>query len=406
MRNNLVKNLGEVCHVIGGGTPKTNISEYWKGDIVWITPKDLGKLKETEISRSFKMISAEGLKESSARLLPKGSVILSSRAPIGYVAIAGVDLATNQGCRSFICDEGKIFNKYLYYFLLKNREYLNQLGGGSTFKEISGSTLKNIEISLPSIEEQKKIVARLDSQLAKIKEAKRLRVEADTATQNLLSAELHKIFEEGKISGWKDISLEELFDITSSKRVFKSEWTKQGVPFYRAREIVRLSKSQAFRDPIFISEKMYESYKTRYGVPEAGDILVTGVGTLGISYRVRSGDKFYFKDGNIIWLKRNSDVNSMFIEYFFQSALLKNQIESNAGGATVRTFTIKTAKSVKILLPPLEEQKKIVARLDALSDKIRKLQEYQKSVKKDLDRLEQSILHEAFSVDECYRERL
>ena len=102
------KKLGEVCEVVGGGTPSTFISEYWDGDIVWITPKDMGKLDSYEILGSNKKITEAGLKNSSAKMLPKGAVVLSSRAPIGYVAIAGVPLATNQGCRSFICDETKI----------------------------------------------------------------------------------------------------------------------------------------------------------------------------------------------------------------------------------------------------------------------------------------------------------
>ncbi|HET8574598.1 MAG TPA: restriction endonuclease subunit S, partial [Candidatus Paceibacterota bacterium] len=116
--------IAEVCKVVGGGTPKTSVSEYWSGEIVWITPKDLGKLKGFQISDSSKKISEKGLEKSSAKILPVGSVVLSSRAPIGYVGIANVPLATNQGCRSFVCNEQKIYNKYLYYFLIKNTDHL------------------------------------------------------------------------------------------------------------------------------------------------------------------------------------------------------------------------------------------------------------------------------------------
>ncbi len=102
--------------------------------------------------------------------------------------------------------------------------------------------------------------------------------------------------------GWKWVKLGDLYDITSSKRVFESEWTKEGVPFYRAREIVKLSNQGFVDNELFISKTMFNEYADKYGIPKTGDIMVTGVGTLGICYVVRDYDKFYFKDGNIIWL--------------------------------------------------------------------------------------------------------
>lgn len=391
----LIKKLGEVCEIVGGGTPSTSILNYWGSDFCWITPKDLGQLKNIEISQTFKKISKLGLKNSSAKLLPSGSVILSSRAPIGYVAINSIEMATNQGCRSFVCG-GKINNRYLYYFLKNSTKLLYSFAGGSTFAEISGSKLKEIEIPLPPLAIQKKVVKKIEELFKKIDEAKRMREEAQKDSAALIPAVLHKIFEEGKKKGWEVKNLGDLFDITSSKRVFKSEWKNSGIPFYRAREIVCLAKNKAFRSPIFISEEMYEKYKSKYGAPQEDDILATGVGTLGICYRVKSGDRFYFKDGNIIWLKKISNIESKFIEYFFKSAMLKDQIEQNAGGATVRTFTIKTAKAVSIPLPPLSEQKKIVAYLDSLSEKVKELQKAQAETAADFGALRQSILHAAF----------
>jgi type I restriction enzyme S subunit len=134
------------------------------------------------------MISEEGLKNSSAKLLPKGSVILSSRAPIGYVAINTVEMATNQGCRSFVCGD-KIYNRYLYYFLIANTALLNKRGSGTTFAEISGSKLKKVKTLLPPLAEQKKIVARLDSISQKIEAVKELQ----NTTENEFDALEHSI---------------------------------------------------------------------------------------------------------------------------------------------------------------------------------------------------------------------
>src|SRR3989338_5928255 len=210
----------------------------------------------------------------------------------------------------------KVLPEYIYRLVASEKfrdEAKTKMTGSAGQKRVPRSFLENYGIPLPPLAEQKKIVARLEGLLGKIKEAKRLRAEAQEAAQNLLPAELHKIFEERKKNGWEEKELGDLFNITSSKRVFKSEWTTDGIPFYRAREIVSMAKGQAFKSPIFVSREMYQKYKEKYGVPRGGDILSTGVGTLGITYCVKDNDKFYFKDGNIIWLKKKSDVNSVFV---------------------------------------------------------------------------------------------
>jgi len=164
-------------------------------------------------------------------------------------------------------------------------------------------------------------------------------------------------------NGWPMKTLGELFEITSSKRVFEADWKREGVPFYRAREVVKLAKQGFVDNELFISEEMFKQYSTKYGIPTTGDIMVTGVGTLGICYVVKEGDRFYFKDGNIIWLKKRSDTDSRFVEYAFQSDFLRQQIDDSVG-ATVGTYTIIKAKSTRIPVPPLAEQQRIVGVLD------------------------------------------
>lgn len=162
---------------------------------------------------------------------------------------------------------------------------------------------------------------------------------------------------------WEIKTLGDLFEITSSKRVFEADWKREGVPFYRAREIVKLAKQGFVDNELFISEEMFANYSAKYGIPTPGDIMVTGVGTLGICYVVKEGDRFYFKDGNIIWLKKRTDTDSRFVEYAFQSDYLREQIDDSVG-ATVGTYTIIKAKSTRIPVPPLSEQQRIVGVLD------------------------------------------
>lgn len=196
--------LGEVAEVIGGGTPNTSNPKYWGGNIPWISPKDLTGYKKTNISHGERNITDEGLRNSSARLMPKGTVLFSSRAPIGYVAIANNPICTNQGFKSLVCDEKKVLNLFLYYWLKNNTEYLQALGTGTTFAEISGSAMKNVDISLPPLEEQRKIAGVLSSLDDKIdllnRENATLEALAETLFRHYFIENPDPTWKEGKVS--------------------------------------------------------------------------------------------------------------------------------------------------------------------------------------------------------------
>lgn len=148
--------LSDVADVAGGGTPSTKVSEYYGGDISWLTPKDLSGYKKRYISKGERSITQLGLDNSSAKILPKNSVLLTSRAPIGYVAIARNTVTTNQGFKSLILKEDND-PEFFYYLLKSSKDYLESLASGSTFKEISGLVVKNAEFRIPSYKIQKRI---------------------------------------------------------------------------------------------------------------------------------------------------------------------------------------------------------------------------------------------------------
>lgn len=148
--------LSDVADVAGGGTPSTKVSEYYGGDVSWLTPKDLSGYKKRYISKGERSITQLGLDNSSAKILPKNSVLLTSRAPIGYVAIARNTVTTNQGFKSLILKEDND-PEFFYYLLKSSKDYLESLASGSTFKEISGSVVKNAEFRIPSYKIQKRI---------------------------------------------------------------------------------------------------------------------------------------------------------------------------------------------------------------------------------------------------------
>ena len=155
--------LGDIADIISGATPSTSVEEYWNGDLCWATPKDLSELDGAEISNTARRITENGLGSCAASLLPTNSVLLSSRAPIGLVAINTVPMATNQGFKSLVPDQRRVDPKFLYWWLRRNRPLLESLGNGATFKEISKRTTSSIPILLPQLEEQRRIAAILDA---------------------------------------------------------------------------------------------------------------------------------------------------------------------------------------------------------------------------------------------------
>ncbi|WP_288234291.1 restriction endonuclease subunit S [uncultured Haemophilus sp.] len=163
-----VKKLKNIAVIFNGATPSSNNQDYWDGNIVWITPKDINNIKI--ITSSERKITQKGYENCGSYLVSPGNIVITTRAPIGKVAITDVELCTNQGCKSLVLNE-KINNVFLYYYLIVSTEYLNSLGSGTTFMELSGTALGIVKVPLPAIQEQQKIADYLDKQTAKIDQA-------------------------------------------------------------------------------------------------------------------------------------------------------------------------------------------------------------------------------------------
>ena len=169
---------------------------------------------------------------------------------------------------------------------------------------------------------------------------------------------------------WVVKPLGEVFPITSSKRVHESDWTPTGVPFYRAREIVALNKREPIQ-PLFISEELYAAYCKQTGEIREGHLLVTGVGSIGVPYLVKAGDRFYFKDGNIIWLKNDGkELSGEFLLRLYETNYVQKQLKAMADVGTVATYTIDNAKRTLAAFPKEEDEQQRIATclssLDAL----------------------------------------
>lgn len=256
--------------------------------------------------------------------------------------------------------------------------------------------LKDQEIPLPPIAEQKKIVARVEKLLAKVKEAKRLRAEARAAAESLLSAELHKIFEEGKKKVWEERRVIDFSRTISGGTPSKSEsaFWKGGIPWVSPKDM-KVDYISDSRD--HISKKAVDSSAT--SLVQANTILVvvrSGVLKHSLPIALVAAPVTFNQDIKAI-IPNHTKVKAEFLFYMLKGREEMILSEGVKKGATVQSVIANYIEDLKVPLPPLTEQKKIVARLDALSAKLKKIEEYQKSAESDLDRLEQSILHQAFS---------
>jgi len=182
--------LSDISEIVSGATPKSETKEYWNGVVHWATPAELGKLNDIFINQTVRRITNEGLASCAATLLPINSVLFSSRAPIGHIAINTVPMATNQGFKSFIVDRQFIEPLYLYYWLNQNKLFLQNMGVGATFKELSKSIISALKIKLPSIDEQKKFA----NTIGIIRNLKIKNLSAVEEIKNLLASLQHQSF--------------------------------------------------------------------------------------------------------------------------------------------------------------------------------------------------------------------
>ena len=165
-------------------------------------------------------------------------------------------------------------------------------------------------------------------------------------------------------SGWITTNLGSIFNVVSAKRILKSDWKHSGVPFYRAREIAKLSIYGLVDNELYISEEHYNSLKEKFPVPKASDIMISAVGIIGKCYIVKESDKFYYKDASVLCLCNDYQINAKYIYHIMRSEYMLKQMYDNSKGTTVDTITIEKAKQYILPLPPLAEQQRIVAKIE------------------------------------------
>ena len=215
-----IKRIGEVCDIVSGATPKTERPELWGGGIPWATPKDLSELDGWSLDRTARTLTGEGLASCSAAVIPEGSVLLSSRAPIGLVAVAGMPMCTNQGFKNLVCGPD-VDPWYLFGWCRIRTTYLQSLGRGATFKEISKRIVESIELPLPPMQRQR----RFRSRLMNLTSVHRARIQSARRIANLFRVLLGRAFSGSLTASWREAHMDEILQEMEQKasRIAHSE---------------------------------------------------------------------------------------------------------------------------------------------------------------------------------------
>lgn len=346
--------LGEIADVVGGATPKTAEPALWDGGIPWVTPKDLSDLEGDTIGSTPRTISEAGLRSCGATLLPAGSVLLSSRAPIGHVAINSVPMATNQGFKSLVPEPGRVDAKFLYWWLKRNRPLLESLGNGATFKEISKRVTASIPIELPPIEEQRRIAAVLDAA-----DALRAKRRQAIATLNAFEdAAFSHTFGDPAASGYSSAQFGELLSIPLRNGVSPSK--SGGV----TAQVLSLSAitGHSFDAAAVKSSTFATAHRPEKLVTEGDFLICRGNGNLRLvgrgAFPESSMSGVAFPDTMIAARLQRDALDDSFLAKIWGTGVVRRQLES-AARTTNGTHKVNQAmvESVVVPVPPIELQR-------------------------------------------------
>ncbi|MEO5947450.1 MAG: restriction endonuclease subunit S [Chitinophagaceae bacterium] len=399
--------LNEAGKIISGGTPSTAIQEYWNGNINWISPADLTGYKKKTIIKGAKSITDSGLKNSSARLMPAGSVLFSSRAPIGYVAIAADELSTNQGFKSIIPNEN-VQSEFLYYFLKASKQSAEKVASGTTFKEISLSKFSELDFPLPPKPTQQAIVSKIEelfSELDKgIENLHTAQQQLKTYRQSVLKWAFegkltNENVKEGELpTGWKLVQIKDVAE-TYGGYAFKSgEFKTQGKYQVLRMGNVRPGILRYDESPVFLN-KVDENVLSR-SLLQINDIIITQTGTRkkrDYGFTVLIPKTNLLLNQRIAAIRFKEKYLPKFFLYFSWTDLFKDQFfENETGNVGQGNVGMKAVTETLIPFCSIDEQHNIVQAIESRLSVADKMEESITQSLQQAEALRQSILKKAF----------
>lgn len=371
--------LKRLFQIVGGSTPRSDVPAYWDGDVVWVTPGDLSGRTSFGIEDSARRLTVEGLASCGSRLVPAGTIILSTRAPIGSVAIARTELSTNQGCKSLIPADD-VDSYYFAYLLQSTTDRLSSLGKGTTFLELSGDALGGSRAPVPPFDEQRKIARFLQREAARVDEL----IEKQERLIKLLQEKRQALITRAVTKGldptvpMKDSGVEWLGQVPAHWKVAKLKHVAQvrggvakgrnlkgmetvWVPYLRVANVQDgyIDLSEVSKIEVAISE--VERYRLRKGdvlMNEGGDYDKLGRGD------VWSGEIDPCLHQNHVFAVRPIRVDSHWLSTLTGSDYAKRFFESRAKQTTnLASISSSNLSELPVVLPPTDEQRSIVAEL-------------------------------------------
>ena len=302
--------LDEICAINMGQSPDSSTYNEDSNGL----PFFQGNADFGEIYPAVRMWCSEPTKIAQEK-----DVLISVRAPIGALNIANCECCIGRGLAALTVNEDICAQEYLWHVLSSKVDELNSKGTGSTFKAINKKTLSEIEIPLPPLDEQRKIAAVLD----KVRDLIAKRRQQLDKLDELVKSRFVELFGDPLVDDgrYPKRALGALAEVGSSKRIFEKEYVAEGVPFYRTKEIVELSKGNRITTELFITRERYDEIRDEYGVPQKGDLLISAVGTIGVIWIVDGQNDFYFKDGNLLRVAATERFAPTYLKHRLESLI-------------------------------------------------------------------------------------
>ena len=347
--------LGDICTFQSGGTPTKGTEEFFNGTIPWITTTALngGKIDGTQ---AVNWITEKAIEKSVAKLVPAFSIMVGTRVGVGKVAVNTVQMSTSQDIISLInIDENRWDKDYLCKYIQGKNAFLNSQARGATIKGIKMDVLANLELEEITLENQARISETIDRVKVILDARKNELLELD----KLVKARFAELFGHPDINEkeWKVNDMDQLCEVSSSKRIYQNEQSMTGIPFLRISDLVNRMDAGTKECDLHIPKVLFEDLKDKGLVPSTGDILLTARGTLGRCYIVQEDDEFYFQDGMITWLSKfDSEITPLYISCLFEMPGFRKQIDELQAGSTVAYLSISMTKKLKVMVPPVELQ--------------------------------------------------
>lgn len=368
--------LGEIGTIVGGATPSTKNTSFYDGNIPWLTPKDLSVNSNKYILRGERNITEAGFKSCSCKMLPKGSVLFSSRAPIGYVAITANDMCTNQGFKSVIPNE-ETDSEFLYYLLKYNKDNIASQGSGTTFAEVSGKTMKEIEVMVPKeTDDQRRIASILSSLDRKIELNNKINADLEEMAQAIFKNWFvdFEPFKDGKFvdselgmipEGWKVGNIGDIVEFQNGFAFSSNDFSEYGE--------YKIITIKSVQDGCLLSEgsSKISEYPTKmpaYCKLQSGDILLSLTGNVGRCCLVT--EPHLLLNQRVAKIKAKESFDNSFSYALFRLKETKELLISISRGTAQANLSPVEASKLPMVIPSEDVRKKFSMFSDSIMDKI------------------------------------